>query len=205
MTKSLDHESLDLLFGQARTHNVWLDRPVTDDILRRLYDLMKFGPTSANSNPARILFLRTREAKQRLLPALSSSNADKTMQAPVTAILAYDVRFFEETPKLFPNNPAMANIFSSSPQLAETTAFRNASLQGGYFILAARALGLDCGPMSGFDNAKVDAEFFTAAAGNPPSFHQVKSNFLCNIGYGDAAKLFPRNPRLAFEEACRLL
>ncbi len=205
MSTSLDNEALDLLFRQARTHNVWLDRPVPDDILRQLYDLVKFGPTSANSNPARILFLRTREAKQRLLPALSSTNADKTMQAPVTAILAHDVRFFEETPKLFPNNPAMANVFSSSPQLAETTAFRNGSLQGGYFILAARALGLDCGPMSGFDNAKVDAEFFTASAGNPAAFHQVKSNFLCNIGYGDAAKLFPRNPRLAFEEACRLL
>jgi 3-hydroxypropanoate dehydrogenase len=205
MSTSLDNEALDLLFRQARTHNVWLDRPVPDDILRQLYDLVKFGPTSANSNPARILFLRTREAKERLRAALSSTNADKTMQAPVTAILAYDLRFFEETPKLFPHNPAMANVFSSSPQLAETTAFRNGSLQGGYFILAARALGLDCGPMSGFDNAKVDAEFFTASAGNPPSFHQVKSNFLCNIGYGDASKLFPRNPRLAFEEACRLL
>jgi 3-hydroxypropanoate dehydrogenase len=205
MSTSLDNEALDLLFRQARTHNVWLDRPVPDDILRQLYDLVKFGPTSANSNPARILFLRTREAKERLRAALSSTNADKTMQAPVTAILAYDLRFFEETPKLFPHNPAMANVFSSSLQLAETTAFRNGSLQGGYFILAARALGLDCGPMSGFDNAKVDAEFFTASAGNPPSFHQVKSNFLCNIGYGDASKLFPRNPRLAFEEACRLL
>jgi 3-hydroxypropanoate dehydrogenase len=205
MSTSLDNEALDLLFRQARTHNVWLDRPVPDDVLRQLYDLVKFGPTSANSNPARFLFLRTREAKQRLLPALSSTNADKTMKAPVTAILAHDMRFFEETPKLFPNNPAMANVFSSSPQLAETTAFRNASLQGGYFILAARALGLDCGPMSGFDNAKVDAEFFNASAGNPPSFHQVKSNFLCNIGYGDASKLFPRNPRLTFDEACRLL
>jgi 3-hydroxypropanoate dehydrogenase len=202
---SLSNDALDLLFRQARTHNVWLDRQVSDDVLRQLYELMKFGPTSANSNPARILFLRTPEAKQRLVPALSATNAEKTMKAPVTAILAYDLKFFEETPKLFPNNPAMANIFSGSAQLAETTAFRNASLQGGYFILAARALGLDCGPMSGFDNAKVDAEFFTSAAGNPPSFHHVKSNFLCNIGYGDASKLFPRNPRLAFEEACRLL
>jgi 3-hydroxypropanoate dehydrogenase len=127
------------------------------------------------------------------------------MKAPVTAILGYDLRFFEETPKLFPNNPAMANMFAGSPQLAEITAFRNGSLQGGYFILAARAHGLDCGPMSGFDNSKVDAEFFTSAAGNPPAFHHVKSNFLCNLGYGDASKLFPRNPRLAFEEACRLL
>jgi 3-hydroxypropanoate dehydrogenase len=196
---------VDILFRQARTHNVWLDRPVSDHLLRHLYEVMKFGPTSANSNPARILFLRTHEAKQRLLPALSPANADKTMQAPVTAILGYDLKFFEEMPKLFPHNPAMGNVFSSSPQLAETTAFRNGTLQGGYFILAARALGLECGPMSGFDNAKVDAEFFTSSAGNPPEFHHVKSNFLCNLGYGDASKLFPRNPRLAFEEACRLL
>jgi 3-hydroxypropanoate dehydrogenase len=205
MSTPLSNEALDILFRQARTHNAWLDRPVSDDLLRQLYEVMKFGPTSANSNPARILFLRTHEAKQRLLPALSPTNADKTMQAPVTAILGYDLKFHEETPKLFPNNPAMANVFSSSPQLAETTAFRNGTLQGGYFILAARALGLECGPMSGFDNAKVDAEFFTSAAGNPPAFHHVKSNFLCNLGYGDASKLFPRNPRLAFEEACRLL
>jgi 3-hydroxypropanoate dehydrogenase len=205
MTTSLDNESLDLLFGQARTHNVWLDRTVPDDILRQLYDLMKFGPTSANSSPARIVFLRTHAAKQRILPALSSGNADKTMRAPVTAIVAYDLQFYDELPKLFPNNPKMRDMFANSPESSETAAFRNASLQGGYFILAARALGLDCGPMSGFDNAKVDAEFFTAAAGNPPSFHRVKSNFLCNIGYGDATKLFPRNPRLAFDEACRLL
>jgi len=205
MSIPVGNEALDILFRQARTHNAWLDKPVSDDVLRQLYELMKFGPTSANSNPARILFLRTHEAKQRLLPALSPANAGKTLQAPVTAIIGHDLRFFEETPKLFPNNPAMANVFSGSPQLAETTAFRNGSLQGGYFILAARSLGLDCGPMSGFDNAKVDAEFFTATAGNPPAFHQVKSNFLCNIGYGDASKLFPRNPRLAFDEACRLL
>jgi 3-hydroxypropanoate dehydrogenase len=205
LSAQLSDDALDILFRQARTHNVWLERPVTDDVLRQLYDLMKFGPTSANSGPARILFLRTPEAKQRLLPALSQANAGKTMQAPVTAILAYDVQFFEELPKLFPNNPGMRAMFANAPQLAETGAFRNASLQGGYFILAARALGLDCGPMSGFDNAKVDAEFFTSAAGNPPAFHQVKSNFLCNLGYGDASQLFPRNPRLDFEEACRLL
>jgi 3-hydroxypropanoate dehydrogenase len=205
MSIPLGNEALDTLFRQARTHNVWLDEPVADDILRELYDLMKFGPTSANSCPARIIFLRTHEAKQRLLPALSPTNVGKTLQAPVTAIIGYDLRFFEETPKLFPNNPAMADVFSGAPQLAEITAFRNGTLQGGYFILAARSLGLDCGAMSGFDNAKVDAEFFTPSAGNPPAFHQVKSNFLCNIGYGDAAKLFPRNPRLAFGEACRLL
>jgi 3-hydroxypropanoate dehydrogenase len=204
MSTSIGNEALDVLFRQARTHNAWLDRPVSDDILRQLYELMKFGPTSANSSPARILFLRTPEAKQRLLPALSPTNADKTMQAPVTAVLAHDLEFFEELPWLFPNNPSARDWFKA-PQHAETTAFRNASLQGGYFILAARALGLDCGPMSGFDNAKVDAEFFTASAGNPPAFHHVKSNFLCNLGYGDPSKLFPRNPRLTFEEACRLL
>ena len=205
MTTPLAKDALDVLFHEARTHNVWLDKPVPDDVLRRLYETMKYGPTSANSNPARIVFLRTPEAKQRLLPALSPANVDKTMQAPVTAIVGYDLKFYEHTPKLFPHNPAMRELFSNSPQLAEVTAFRNGSLQGGYLILAARALGLDCGPMSGFDNAKVDAEFFSASAGNPPAFIQVKSNFLCNLGYGDPSKLFPRNPRLAFNEACRLL
>jgi 3-hydroxypropanoate dehydrogenase len=205
MNTPLSNDAFDVLFRKARTHNAWLDKPVSDDLLHQLYELVKCGPTSANSCPARIVFLRTPEAKQRLLPALSPTNADKTVKAPVTAILGYDVRFFEQTPKLFPHNPGMANVFSGSPQLAETTAFRNSSLQGGYMILAARALGLDCGPMSGFDNAKVDAEFFTSTAGNPPTFVQVKSNFLCNLGYGDESKLSPRNPRLAFEEACRVL
>jgi 3-hydroxypropanoate dehydrogenase len=202
---TLSDDVLDLLFRQARTHNTWLDKPVGDDLLRQMYEVMKYGPTSANSNPARIVFLRTPEAKQRLLPALSPTNAEKTMKAPVTAIVGYDLKFHDHTPKLFPNNPGMRNVFANAPQLAEITAFRNSSLQGGYMILAARALGLDCGPMSGFDNAKVDAEFFSASAGNPPSFVDVKSNFLCNIGYGDESKLFPRNPRLTFEEACRLL
>jgi 3-hydroxypropanoate dehydrogenase len=205
MNTPLSNDALDVLFRKARTHNAWLDKPISDHLLHQLYELVKYGPTSANSCPARILFLRTTEAKQRLLPALSPTNVDKTMKAPVTAILGYDVRFFEQTPKLFPHNPGMANVFSGSPQLAETTAFRNGSLQGAYMILAARALGLDCGAMSGFDNAKVDAEFFTSAAGNPPTFVQVKSNFLCNLGYGDEPKLPPRNPRLSFEEACRLL
>lgn len=196
MERTLSSEALDNLFRQARTHISWLDKPVSDDVLRQVYDLMKWGPTSANCTPARILFLRTREAKQRLRPALSPNNVDKTMQAPVTAIVGYDLKFYEHLPRLFPNNPGARGWFVDSPQLAETTAFRNSSLQGGYFILAARALGLDCGPMSGFDNAKVDQEFF------PPT---VKSNFLCNLGYGDPAKLFPRNPRLEFEEACQLL
>ena len=202
---TLSDDTLDILFRKARTHNAWLDKPVSDDLLHQLYELMKYGPTSANSNPARIIFLRTSEAKERLRPALSPTNVDKTMKAPVTAIVGFDLKFYEQTPKLFPNNPAMRDNFAKSPQVAEITAFRNGSLQGGYMILAARVLGLECGPMSGFDNAKVDAEFFSASAGNPPSFVDVKSNFLCNLGYGDPSKLFPRNPRLAFEEACRLL
>ncbi|MBZ5609733.1 MAG: malonic semialdehyde reductase [Acidobacteriia bacterium] len=192
----LSPDALDIIFRKAQTHTAWLDEPVSDDLLRQLYDLTKWGPTSANCCPARILFLRTREAKERLRPALSANNVDKTMRAPVTAILAYDLKFYEHLPKLFPHNPAAPGWFSDSPELARTTAFRNGSLEGGYFILAARSLGLDCGPMSGFDNAKVDAEFF------PPA---VKSNFLCNLGYGDTSKLFPRNPRLDFDEACQLL
>ncbi len=205
MATPLSNDALDVLFRQARTHNVWLNKPVSDDLLHQLYELVKYGPTSANSCPARIIFLRTPEAKERLRPALSPTNVDKTMKAPVTAIIGFDLKFFEQTPKLFPHNPGMRDVFANSPKLAETTAFRNGTLQGGYLILAARSLGLDCGAMSGFDNAKVDAEFFSPAAGNPPEFVDVKSNFLCNLGYGDASALFPRNPRLAFEEACRLL
>ncbi|HEX4593483.1 MAG TPA: malonic semialdehyde reductase [Bryobacteraceae bacterium] len=197
MSQPLDDQALDILFRKARTHIFWLDKPVSDDLLRQVYDLMRWGPTSANSSPGRILFLRTREAKERLRPALSPTNVDKTMQAPVTAIIAYDLKFYEHLPRLFPNNPAARDWFSGNPQLAEITAFRNGTLQGGYFILAARALGLDCGPMSGFDNAKVDAEFFLGTS--------LKSNFVCNLGYGDASKLFPRNPRLDFDEACKLL
>jgi len=197
MSHKLDDQALDILFRKARTHIFWQDKPVNDDVLRQVYDLMKWGPTSANCSPARILFLRTPEAKERLRHALSPTNVDKTMQAPVTAVIAHDLKFYENLPRLFPNNPAAREWFSGNPQLAEVTAFRNGTLQGGYFILAARALGLDCGPMSGFDNAKVDAEFFAGTS--------VKSNFLCNLGYGDAAKLFPRNPRLEFDEACKVL
>jgi 3-hydroxypropanoate dehydrogenase len=194
---SLTDEALDRLFRKARTYNAWLDRPVSDETLRQLYDLMKWGPTSANSCPARILFLRTPEAKDRLRPALIPGNVDKTMAAPVTAILGYDERFFEKLPRLFPHNPRMRDYFVNSPELAEITAFRNGTLQGAYFILAARALGLDCGPMSGFDNAGVDAAFFAGTA--------IKSNFLISIGYGDASRnLFARSPRLAFGEACTI-
>jgi 3-hydroxypropanoate dehydrogenase len=197
MTQKLNQEALALLFHEARTHSTWLDHPVTDETLRDLYNAMKFGPTSMNCTPARFLFLRSREAKERLRPFLMQANVDKTMAAPVTTIVAYDLKFYERLPQLFPHYPGAREIFANNADLAQITATRNGTLQGGYFIMAARALGLDCGPMSGFDNAKVDAEFF---AGEP-----VKSNFLCNLGYGDASKLPPRNPRLEFEEACRVL
>jgi len=201
----LSDEALDLLFRKARTAHAWLDRPVSDTLLGQLYDLMKWGPTSANSCPARIVFLRTPSAKQRLLPALSLGNVEQTMSAPVTAVVAYDLRFYEKLPKLFPHNPKMVELFSSSASLAESTAFRNGSLQGGYFILAARSLGLDCGPMSGFNNAKVDQEFFSGPEPQLFPGGQVKSNFLCNLGYVDPAKIFPRQARLDVDEACKLL
>jgi 3-hydroxypropanoate dehydrogenase len=196
-TSLLSDESLDILFRKARTHRAWLPKPVSNDLLRELYDLMKCGPTSANCCPARILFLRTPEAKERLRPILSPGNVEPTMQAPVTAVIGYDLKFYYQLPKLFPHNPGIRDMFANSPELAATTAFRNGSLQGGYFIVAARAVGLDCGPMSGFNNAKLDAEFFPEGS--------VKSNFLCNLGYGDPSKLFPRGPRLDFDEACQLL
>ncbi len=201
MHNPLNDEALNTLFRDARTHTAWLDKPVSDDILRQLYDLLKWGPTSANCCPARILFLHTPAAKQRLAPMLAPNNVDKTMQAPVTAIIAHDLKFYENLPKLYPHNPGAREWFSNSPELAAATAFRNGTLQGGYLILAARSLGLDCGPMSGFDNAKVDVEFFPAATATS----EVKSNFLCNLGYGDVAKLMPRNPRLGFDEVCKVL
>src|SRR5579864_9001080 len=209
MKNVLVDEALNQLFREARTFGGWLDKPVTDDLLRRIYDLMKWGPTSANGNPARFVFLRSREAKERLRPALSAGNVEKTMAAPVTVIIAYDLKFYEKLPKLFPRFPAIRDVFVNNPQLIEATAQRNSSLQGAYLILAARALGLDCGPMSGFDNAKVDEEFFTAGKCEDRgqeffSTGHVKSNFLCNLGYGDATKLFPRAPRLEFGEACSI-
>ncbi len=193
----VDNAALDLLFRKARSHNGWLDKPVTDELLRQLYELMKWGPTSANCSPARIVFVRTPANKERVRPALSPNNVEKTMTAPVIAIVAYDSRFYEHLPQLFPRNPQVAELFASNAALSATTAFRNGTLQGGYFLLAARAVGLDCGPMSGFDNAKIDAEFFSDG--------RFKSNFLCGLGHGDPAKLHPRSPRLAFEEACTLL
>jgi 3-hydroxypropanoate dehydrogenase len=207
----LNDESLDLLFREARTHYAWLDKPVSDDMLHQLYEVMKWGPTSANTNPARFIFLRSERAKERLRPALSPGNVDKTMSAPVTVIIAYDIIFYEKLIKLFPHNPGMRDLYAKNPQLVETTARRNSSLQGAYLILAARALGLDCGPMSGFDNAKLDEEFFAAGKeceGCDQEFFpegHLKSNFLCNLGYGDRSKLYPRAPRLDFEEACTLM
>ena len=211
MGQPVDDKALDSLFREARTYTKWLPHPVTDDTLRDLYELLKWAPTSANAAPARFAFLRSTEAKERLRPALAPLNVAKTMTAPVTVIIAYDVKFYEQLPKLFPQNPGMLKLFQSSPEMVETTAKRNSSLQGAYLIMAARALGLDCGPMSGFDHAKVDDEFF--AAGKPcfgcdqeffPEGH-VKTNFLCNLGYGDPAALRPRLPRLSFTEACSLL
>lgn len=208
----LNDDASNLLFREARTHHAWLDRLVEDDLLHWLYDLMKWGPTSANCCPARILFLRTQSAKARLRPALMPANVDQTMQAPVTAIIAYDSKFYEQLPRLFPAVPAMKEMFIQSSDLAATTALRNGTLQGAFFMLAARSLGLDCGPMSGFDNARVDQEFFPTTApwsgatdGGFIASGAVKSNFLCNLGYGDGAKLHPRGPRLDFGEVCQML
>ena len=193
----LDDNGLDLLFRQARTHNGWKPEPVPETTLRALFDLMKMGPTSANCSPARLVFIQSTEAKARLLPALSRGNASKTMDAPVTAIIGFDVRFHDRLGYLFPQDPSAPSWFTSSEKLAHETAFRNGTLQGAYFIFAARALGLDAGPMSGFDNAKVDAEFFPGKS--------VKSNFICSIGYGNSSKIFKRLPRFAFDEVCQVL
>jgi 3-hydroxypropanoate dehydrogenase len=204
-------QCLDLIFLNARTHSAWLDKPVSDDTLHELYDTMKWGPTSANTNPARFVFIRSQEAKERLRPTLAPGNVAKTMAAPVVVIVAYDLKFYEKLPRLFPHSPSMRELFATNPQLVEMTAQRNSTLQGAYLIIAARALGLDCGPMSGFDNAKLDREFFDAGRECEtcdqeffPEGH-VKSNFLINLGYGDPAKLKPRQPRLEFREACTLL
>ena len=208
---SLSDAALDQLFRKARTHSYWLAKPVDDGTLRRLYELMKWGPTSANGCPARILFLRSAEAKKRLVPALASLNVEKVLAAPVTAIVGFDLNFYEQLPRLYPSVPDFKDVFEKAPELADATARRNSSLEGAYLILAARALGLDCGPMSGFNNAKVDEEFFGAGkevGGSEQEFFpltHVRSNFLCNLGYGDASRLQPRNPRLKFEEACALL
>lgn len=193
---TIEAAGLDLLFREARTHNKWRDQAISDETLHALYNITKFGPTSANSSPGRFVFVRSKEGKDKLAPALSSGNLEKTMSAPVVAIVAYDPKFFERLPQLFPHNPDATSWFTSNDALAATTAFRNGTLQGAYLMMAARSLGLDIGAMSGFDNAKVDAAFF---AGNG-----WRSNFLVNLGYGDPAGLFNRSPRLSFEEACVL-
>jgi 3-hydroxypropanoate dehydrogenase len=196
MINPISQEALDQIFVKARTHSAFKNTPVPDDLLRRIYDLMKWGPTSANCTPARIVFVKSPEAKEKLKPCLADGNIAKTMAAPVTAIIAMDVEFYEKLPLLFPHVDARS-WFAGNKSLCESTAFRNGSLQGAYFIIAARSLGLDCGPMSGFDNDKVDAAFLSGTS--------WKSNFLCNLGFGDPARLHPRDPRLPCEDACRII
>src|SRR6476469_274819 len=193
---TLDDAALDQLFRTARTYRAWREQTVSDETLRAVYELMKWGPTSSNTCPARIVFVKTREAKARLEPALDAGNVRQTMAAPATAIIGYDLEFYEKLPLLAPKRD-LRSEFIGKPELIRSTAFRNGSLQGGYMIIAARALGLDCGPMSGFDNARVDAEFFADG--------RWKSNFLCNLGYGDGQRIRPRAPRLEFDETCKIL
>jgi len=197
MPAILDQTALDQLFNAARTHNAWQQRPVSDELLARVYDSMRMGPTSANCSPARIVFVKSKAAKEKLKPALSGGNLAKTMAAPVTAIIGFDMHFYEKMPQLFPHDLTARSWFDKDEQTAFSAAFRNGTLQGGYLLLAARAYGLDCGPMSGFDNAMVDQLFFAGT--------HVKSNFLCNLGYGDPAGIFPRSPRLSFDEACSII
>ena len=197
MASMISNEALDQIFRTARTHNAWQDKPVSDEVLANLYEVMKYGPTSANCSPARIVFVKSDEAKARLLPYLLEQNREKTEKAPVCAIIGHDLEFYEHIPKLFPHNPAARDWFAGSKDLAQETAFRNGTLQGAYLIVAARALGLDAGPMSGFDQAGVDGEFFPDG--------KVKSNFLCNLGCGDPSGLFERSPRLTYDEACKTI
>ncbi len=193
----IDNHAVETLFTEARTHNVWKDQDVSEEKLRELYHLMHFGPTSMNCQPLRVLFLKSQEAKERLKPALLPGNQEKTMQAPVVAVLGYDTEFYQHLPRMFSHNKDAKSLFEGKTDFINSTAFRNSSIQGGYFILAARALGLNAGPMSGFNNAAVDEEFFPDG--------QVKSNFLCNLGYGDASALFPRQDRFEFDEVCQFL
>ncbi|HYE92626.1 MAG TPA: malonic semialdehyde reductase [Terriglobales bacterium] len=198
MGERLDDRGIDIVLRNARSQGGWLDKPVSDEDLRAIYALAVQGPTSTNSCPARFVFVRTPEAKARLLPCVSASNQEKTKQAPVTAIIGYDTRFFELMPaKLYPHRPELAELFAKNAALAETVAFRNGTLQGAWFMIAARALGFDTGGMSGFDNAKVDAAFFPDG--------RIKSNFLCNVGYGDPSKVTAKLPRPSLDEACRFL
>ncbi len=196
MSHAVNDEALDIVFRTARSQNRWLDKPVSPALLMAVYDLMRMGPTSANCSPARIVFLMSEESKLRLKPHLMASNVEKSMTAPAVAVIGYDLDFPRLLPRLFPHNPGAKDWFDD-PVLRERTAFRNGTLQGAYFIVAARALGLDCGPMSGFDNAGVDKEFFAGT--------NVRSNFICGVGYGDPSGVFARSPRLEFDEACRIL
>ena len=189
--------ALDTIFREAHTQNKWTDKPVSPALLMAIYDLMRLAPTAANTSPARIVFVTSDEAKARLKPILAEGNREKTMTAPAIALIGHDLDFYEKLPQLFPNNPKMKDNFVGKPELIQTVAFRNGSLQGAYFILAARALGLDCGPMSGFNNEALDKEFFAGT--------NIKSNFICAIGHGDPAGVFPRNPRLSFDEACKII
>lgn len=194
---TLPQNALDQLFLEAHTHNAWQERPVEAEVLQHLYDLLRMPPTSMNCSPARIVFVQSKPSKEKLMPALMEGNRAKTMASPVTAIIGYDMAFYEKLPRLFPPIPGARDMFASNAALAEINAFRNGTLQGAYLILAARSLGLDCGPMSGFDNAKVDELFFAGTT--------IKSNFLCNLGYGDPKGVYPRNPRLSFDEACKIV
>jgi 3-hydroxypropanoate dehydrogenase len=195
VSERLDDLALDRLFRTARTRNAWTDRPVTEQQVRQLYDLFKFGPTSSNCCPARFVWIKSDDGKQKLAALASPGNVPKILAAPVTVIVGYDLDFAEQMPKLFPARGKQMQEYFSDPLVAQTTAFRNSSLQGAYLIIAARALGLDCGPMSGFNNDAVDSEFFAGS--------RIKSNFICSIGYGSDQNLFPRNPRLTFKESGR--
>lgn len=192
----LNQDQLALLFSSARTHNAWLDKPVSDEQIHAIYNAMKWGPTSANSSPARLVFVKSVDQKEKLVACMSEGNAAKTKAAPVTVIIGMDMQFYDKLPQLFPHADARSWFVGNQASI-DATAFRNSSLQGAYFMLAARALGLDCGPMSGFDADKINATFFAGT--------EVKVNFVCSIGYGDAEKLFPRSPRLAFDEACQII
>ncbi|MEM8823362.1 MAG: malonic semialdehyde reductase [Pseudomonadota bacterium] len=193
----MDSYTLRVLLTEARTHYGWKDTPVEDDTLRALYDIAKMGPTSMNQQPMRVLFLKSSEEREKLRPALMEGNIPKTMSAPVTAIVAYDTKFYENLPTLFPPNPDAKGLFEGNEAMAQANAFRNGSLQGAYFIIAARAVGLDAGPMSGFQNPVVDEAFFAGTT--------WKSNFLCNLGYADTSKIFRRLPRLEFDDVARIL
>lgn len=192
----IDSSALATLFTSARTHNAWLNKPVSDELCQQIYELAKWGPTSANSSPARVVFVKSSSGKEKLVPCMSPGNQEKTKLAPVTAIIAMDMEFYEKLPQLFPHDDARSWFVGNQPVI-DATAFRNSTLQGAYLMLAARAYGLDCGPMSGFDADKINATFFANSS--------VKVNFICNLGYGDASQLFPRSPRLSFEEACKII